>query len=88
MNELRGTYFIKHPFIAMREDDSNGWVISRIVINPDTSMTLTVVGTAFDKTEAELKMEESDNQDKSDDGFESDEIATNNYGLKEPVYYV
>jgi hypothetical protein len=44
----------------MRDDYEQTWRISKISINPDTSLTLTLIGTAYDKMEAEQIMDKSD----------------------------
>jgi len=40
----RGTYFTSGEFIALRDDESKLWRLSRVSVNQDTSLTLTLIG--------------------------------------------
>jgi hypothetical protein len=87
--DSKGQYFIKHPFIALRDEYHSSWRISRITINPDTSLTLTYVDTAFDKMDAEQKMDKMDESDSNVVSENPDNWTKGNTDdVIRPLYYV
>lgn len=78
--DMQGQYFVRGEFVAMRDEYHSSWRISKITINPDTSLTLTYLETAYDKMEAQQVMDKANESDNRE--------VSNTDDVIRPLYYV